>query len=155
MVDYIKKGLYAESKDTIVEEVMRKEAIPELRFKLQIFETQEKMINAEMEMNYNKGFHKRILALPQDKQNFKSTIIALFSYIKYMIVSYMQDIGEQQYKHDREIFIDIEKLEYGVEVSERKLTEYKNFLLLYMHYIKLTDLLRKPIDWEEEFKKSY
>ena len=154
MVDR-KELLAGESRDRIVEEVMKKEAIPELRFKLQIFETQENMINAEMEMNYNKGFHKRTLALPQDKQNFKSTIIALFSYLKYMIVSYMSDVGEKQYKHDKEIFTDIEKLEYGIEVSERKLTEYKNFLLLYMHYLKLTDLLRKPIDWEEEFKKSY
>lgn len=154
MVDR-KEGLYGESKKTITEEVMKKSAIPELRFKLQIFEAQEKMIDAEKEMNYNKGFHKRQLALPQHKQMFKSTIIALFSYIKYMIVSYMQDIGEKQYNHDREIFNDIEKVEYGLEVSERKLTEYKNFLLLYMHYIKLTDLLKIPIDWEEEFKKSY
>lgn len=53
MVDR-KEGLYGESKETITEEVMKKSAIPELRFKLQIFEAQEKMIDAEKEMNYNK-----------------------------------------------------------------------------------------------------
>jgi len=149
---YERQSLGDKSEEQIDEAILKREAIPELRFKLAIFDALRDMVLAEKKMMMNKSIHKRNKAIDIDKFEFQNSIIVLYSYLKYMI---KHNIDKADL-NDKVLYNELEKLEYGSKTfSDKELIEMKNFILKYLHLLRLTDLTRKKIDAFDEFQELY
>lgn len=140
------------------EEILESEAIPEVKLKWYIFDTVNKLQVVKQRIIKN-----RLVANSIDrnqKGELAGYICSLFDYIKYMTLQRMNEL-EQSSKHkeeireDREIFEKIEKMQRGRSFSVETMLEMVDFLLRYLHLLKITNLLRTEEDAIESFKKSY
>jgi len=143
---------FKELESKILDNSGEKNAIPEMRFKQDIFILVNEMILANKRLDenfYRRNRNYRLI----DKIEFMTCITAVFKLLKNMIREKELDKNSDHVK----IFNRLIKLEYheiDPEVSE--LIKMENFLLAYAHKLNLTNLLLKGgRGFEEMFGAEY
>lgn len=137
-----KKTKFFSSVDENVDNaIMEEKALPEVRYKLDIFKAMTSMIASEQRMRLNMRMNGGIVN-PNDKALFETELVRLLSYIKYMVLAQKKVVSL-----DNPVYKELVDMEYGKKnfgISE--LTDMKNFLLSKLHELQLTNLLIKEQD---------
>lgn len=144
------------NEEGIDKDIREQRALPDLIFKYGIFKAQEEMIQAKMDMKFNKRAHftadaprGAMRVNPQDLHTLASKIDGLFSRLKFMIAEKMKEITleSDRFKYNERLFLKLCELQSGkLRYTEQDLLELEDFLCRYMHDLNLTNLLRKESD---------
>lgn len=146
---YKKSLLGSRDEDQVNKMVMKQEAIPEIRFKLDIFDHRKQVIEAERQLQRARLLNNGI-PNPNHIEEFKVSLVCLFDDLKYMII----EKGISTDKNYIHLFNLTEQLEFfGKQFSINELLRIKNFLWACLHKLKLTNLLITNQEDDDEYIK--
>ena len=144
------RSLLADENSNEVDElIIEKKAIPELRFKFDIFKALSEMDDAEQVMNHY--YRVNHIVNPNHQVLFECKMITVFNKLKMMITA--QTPISKWSETDKINYVNLCKLEYNKKnFGLSRLMNMKNYLLRKAHQLNLTNLLKKEQDPMEEFK---
>lgn len=150
----LKKLLADEKIDDINQGIIDKKAIPELRYKFNLFVAQERLIASVETLRTNAVLNNNRYS-PIDEARLRSSLATLFMYLKYMILekdNYLKK--EREWNIDKQNFMRLNELALrGSKFSTRKYLEMADFLLYWMHELNLTNLLKSEFDPINDFTR--
>lgn len=160
MSKYNEKTQAGDSSEIDIRElVASKEAIPEIKYKYDIFAQLNEVKEAEKVLNYNRWINGGVIN-QNDLFKFQSELIALWTQVKNMLAEiryWDTDILVKKITKDCD-WVRMEMLEYG-KVNRYPLTvllRLKNYVMRGMHRCRLTDLLLEgEVDPFTEFHQQY
>lgn len=142
-----------DSEDEVDDLILEKKAIPELRFKFDIFVAQNRMHESEKRFM---DFYRLNMRVVNNnlKADFESCLIFLFNKLKYMIVEKYGVLDDWKDEFDKVCFNNL----VGLKFSRRNyvvndLLRMENYLDKMMHGLNLTNLLKQETDPFDEFDR--
>jgi len=138
--------------------ILDKKALPEIRFKYDLFVAHSDLIKSLQILKTNSALNNNHSSL-NDIARVKAHVSSLFGYLKYMILektNYMEEKEAKRFGNDWQTFHKINKMYRGQEsnVDVKTLCEMVDFLLQWMHDLALTNLLKAEYDPLDDFYRG-
>lgn len=134
--------------------ILDKKALPEIRFKFDLFVAHSDLMKAIHTMRYNTSLNNG-RSSPQDVARVKGHLCSLFGYLKYMILekcNFMYKEKMERFKNQWLTFHKINNLyNTSKKVSDKDCYEMCDFLFFWMHELNLTNLLKAEFDPLQDF----
>ena len=125
-----------ENENKVNQMVMDRQAIPDVRFKLDIFKHKEEVNHTEKDLQRLWVLNNKQVPINY-KVDFELALIMQFNDIKYMIIEKQMHIGRYE-----EMFKITEQLEFRErEFTVQQLIRIKNYINECLHYLNLTNLI--------------
>lgn len=133
---YKKSLLGSKDEEQVNDLVMKQQAIPEIRFKLDIFDHRRNIIESERTLQRQRLLNNNNVSENQ-LSDFKVSLICLFNDLKYMIIE--KGLNQGNFKHKYDLTEQLELLQLKMNLTQ--LLIVKNYLLECLHRLNLTNLL--------------